>query len=264
MTATVEEQAIQLTRDGQIATVTLNRPAKLNALTKPMWRRLGEVFRALGQDDSVRCVVLRGAGGKAFSPGNDISEFETDRANAEQARAYGQIMHETLAAIRGCPMPVVALIEGICVGGGLEIAALTDIRICGRSSRFGVPISKLGLVMAHAELQALVELVGEATAKELLFEARIIDAEEALAKGLVGRVVADEEVEHEAYAAAQRIADGAPLVHRWHKQFMRRLKDPAPLNEAELDEGFHCFDTRDFGIGYRAFLDKSKPEFEGR
>lgn len=264
MTEQTATETIRLTRDGAIATVALNRPEKLNALTKPMWRRLGDVFEELSRDESLRCVVLRGTGGKAFSPGNDISEFETDRANAEQARAYGRIMHRTLQAIRDCPVPVVALIEGICVGGGLEIAALSDIRICGRSSRFGVPISKLGLVMAHAELRALVELVGEAVAKELLFEARIIDAGEALRKGLVSRVAEDERVESEAYAAAGRVAAGAPLVHRWHKAFMRRLKDPAPLSEAEVDEGFDCFDTADFGIGYRAFLAKESPKFEGR
>ena len=266
MTTNDEDAPVRLSRDGPIATVTLDRPAKLNAMTKPMWRRLGAIFRELAAEDAaaLRCVVLRGAGGKAFSPGNDISEFETDRANAEQARAYGAVMHETLGALRDCPVPVVALIEGICVGGGLEIAALADIRVCGRSSRFGAPISKLGLVMAHAELRALVDLVGEATASELLYEARIMDAEEARAKGLVTRVVEDAEVESEAYAAARRVAEGAPLVHRWHKAFMRRLKDPAPLREAELDQGFQCYDTRDFAIGYRAFLDKAKPEFEGR
>jgi enoyl-CoA hydratase/carnithine racemase len=158
----------------------------------------------------------------------------------------------------------VALIEGICVGGGMEIAAMTDIRICGQSSRFGAPISKLGLVMAHAELQALLHLVGEATAKELLLEARIIDAAEALDKGIVNRVVPDGEVEREAYATAKRIAAGAPLVHRWHKQFIRRLKSPEPLSAEEIDEGFHCFDTKDFEIGYRAFLAKAEPKFEGQ
>jgi enoyl-CoA hydratase/carnithine racemase len=257
-------ETIRLTRDGHVATVAFNRPEKLNALTKPMWRRLGDVFEELAQDDGVRCVVLRGTGGKAFSPGNDISEFETERANAEQARAYGAVMHRTLQAIRDCPLPVVALIEGICVGGGLEIAALTDIRVCGRSSRFGAPIAKLGLVMAHAELSATVELVGEAVAKELLFEARIIEAEEALRKGLVSRVVDDEQVESEAYAAAGRIAAGAPLVHHWHKAFIRRLKEPAPLTQDEIDEGFACFDTEDFRIGYRAFLAKEAPAFKGR
>jgi len=119
-------------RDGGIVTLVINRPAKLNAMTKPLWGFLGETVRRLDADDTVRCIVLRGAGGKAFSPGNDIAEFTTERSNAEQARAYGKIMHGTLDALASCRHPLVALIEGICVGGGLEIAALCDLRICGR------------------------------------------------------------------------------------------------------------------------------------
>ena len=255
---------ILVTRDGPIATVTLNRPDKLNALTKPMWVRLGAVMEELSAADDLRCVVLRGAGGKAFSPGNDISEFATDRSNPEQAKAYGEILHRSLTALKTCRHPTVALIEGICVGGGLEIAALCDIRICGASSRFGVPIKRLGLVMAYPENEALVGLVGRSVALEILFEARVFDADEAKDKGLVNRVVSDDQVETEAYTTARRIADGAPLVARWHKQFLERLDDPRPLSEAELDEGYACYATEDFRIGYRTFLDKKTPAFEGR
>ena len=155
-------------------------------------------------------------------------------------------------------------LKGICVGGGLEIAASCDLRICGESSRFGAPINQLGLVMAHAELRGLLGLVGRATALEILLEGRVFRAQEAKEKGLVTRVVPDEKVEEEAYASARRIAEGAPLVARWHKKFARRLADPRPLTEAEIDEGFACFGTQDFRIGYRAFLAKSKPEFRGR
>lgn len=255
---------ILIERTGPIATVVLNRPEKLNALTKPMWQRLGDVIAELSADDALRCLVLRGAGDKAFAPGNDISEFENERANVEQARAYGAIMRRTLAAFEHCRHPMVALIKGICVGGGLEIAANCDLRICGESSRFGVPINKLGLVMAHAELRGLLNLVGRATALEILLEGRIFGAHEAKEKGLITRIVPDDKVEEEAYAAAQRIADGAPLVARWHKKFAERLTDPAPLTEAEVDEGFACFGTEDFQIGYRAFLKKVKPDFKGR
>jgi enoyl-CoA hydratase/carnithine racemase len=142
------ENTIVVERDGFIATVILNRPHKLNALTKPMWQALGDTFEQLSVDDNLRCIVLRGAGDKAFAPGNDISEFATERSNFEQARAYGKIMHRTLQALRDCRHPIVALIKGICVGGGMEIAGLCDLRICGESSRFGAPINKLGLVMA--------------------------------------------------------------------------------------------------------------------
>ena len=256
--------SILVQRDGAIATVVLNRPEKLNALTRPMWRALGEAVNRLSADDSVRCIVLRGAGERAFSPGNDIGEFATERANKAQAREYGAIMHATAQALEACRHPIVAQIHGICVGGGLEIAALADIRICGESSRFGAPIKNLGLVMAYAEMAPLVRLVGTATALEILLEGRIFDAAEAKAKGIVTRVVADAEVADEARAAARRIADGAPLVARWHKKFARRLADPRPLSEAERDECFDCFDSEDFRIGYAAFLAKRKPEFVGR
>ena len=250
--------------EGGIVTLVLNRPAKLNALTKAMWGELGAALRALSAEEDLRCLVLRGAGGRAFSPGNDIAEFETERSDREQAKAYGAIMHGSLTALRDFRHPTLALIEGICVGGGLEIAALCDLRICGRSSRFGVPISRLGLVMAYPELAGLNALVGRAATLELLLEARVFGAEEAKDKGLVTRVVPDEAVEAEAYATAQRIAAGAPLVHRWHKKFLARLADPTPLSEAELDEGFACYDSEDFQIGRKAFLAKRDPQFEGR
>jgi len=251
-------------RDGGIATVVLNRPHKLNALTKPMWQRLGGVMRELSDDEALRCIVLRGAGEKSFAPGNDISEFENERSNVEQARAYGEVHHRALSALYECRHPVVAMIHGICVGGGLEIAALCDLRICGESSRFGIPIKNLGLTLGPREMQGLLRLAGRAATLEILLEGRVFGAAEAKDKGLVTRVVADERVEEEAYACARRIAAGAPLVARWHKQFLRRLEDPAPLTRAEEDEAYACYGTRDFQIGYRAFLAKEKPAFEGR
>ncbi len=251
-------------RTGAIATVVLNRPEKLNALTKPMWQALGDTIRELSADDSLRCIVLRGAGEKAFSPGNDIAEFQTERANKRQAIAYGRVMHETAQALAECRHPLVAQIHGICVGGGLEIAALCDIRICGESSRFGAPIKNLGLVMAYPEMEPLVRLAGPDAALEILLEGRIFGAAEAREKRLVTRVVPDSEVQREALAAAQRIAEGAPLVARWHKQFMRRLARQEPISAAEYDECFDCFDTEDFRIGYAAFLDKRAPAFTGK
>jgi len=260
----VNAETILVHDAGDIVTVVLNRPEKLNALTKPMWQRLGEVFAELSARDEPRCIVLRGAGTKAFAPGNDISEFANERSNVEQARAYGEVMRGTIEAIDRCRHPVVAQIHGICVGGGLEIAGLADIRICGESSRFGVPIKNLGLVMAYSEIGSLISLAGEAVAMEILLEGRVFEAKEAFEKGLVTRVVPDDEVEKEARETAQRIADGAPLVARWHKKFARRLRDPKPLSAAEYDEGFACFGTEDFQIGYKAFLAKAKPAFKGK
>ena len=255
---------IDVARDGSIAIVVLNRPHKLNALTKAMWRGLGAAIDALSADDDVRCIILRGAGERAFSPGNDIGEFATERSNKAQATEYGHAMHATAAALAGCRHPLVAQIHGLCVGGGLEIAALCDLRICGESSRFGAPVKNLGLVMAFPEMAPLVRLVGSAVALEILLEGRIFGAREAYEKRLVTRFVADADVEAEARATAERIAEGAPLTARWHKRFARRLADPRPLTEAELDECFNCFDTEDFRTGYAAFLAKQKPTFVGR
>ena len=260
----VREDGVLTARDGAIATVTLNKPERLNALDRTMWMRLGEILGELDRDESVRCIVLRGAGEKAFASGADIGEFANERANAAQAKRYGADVAVTLRTLAECRHPNLALIQGACVGGGLLVAAQCDLRICNESARFGVPVKNLGLTEAYDELQGMMRVVGPAASLEMLLEGRIWGAREAYEKGLVSRVVPDAGVVEEAYATARRIADGAPLVARWHKKFVRRLADPRPLTAEEYDEGFACFDTEDFRIGYRAFLDKRKPEFSGR
>jgi enoyl-CoA hydratase len=253
-----------LARKDDIATVTLNRPERLNALNRGMWEALGDTMRQLSADDSLRCVVLRGDRGKDLSASANPAEVASERADARLAKGYGELIHATMQAVAQCRHPTVALIEGACVGGGLEIAAMCDMRICGSSSRFGVPIGKLGLTMGYGELAGLLALVGRAVALEILLEGRVFTAEEAYRKGLVNRVVADADVEKESYALARRIADGAPLVARWHKQFITRLTPGVDIPAAEWDEGFACFDTEDYREGVRAFLAKTKPDFKGR
>ena len=259
-----DPESVLLARDGAIATVTLNKPERLNALDKGMWRALGEIFARLDADESLRCVIVRGAGEKAFAAGADIAEFATERQDVAQARAYDGAAKGAMDAVAHCRHPVVAMIRGACVGGGLELAAVCDLRICGESSRFGVPVKNLGLVVAYGELKGLIDLVGRAVALEIVLEGRVFGAQEAKEKGLVNRVVPDDKVEEEALATARRIAEGAPLVARWHKKFARRLADPRPLTPEEYDESFACFGTEDFRSGYRAFLAKRKPEFRGK
>ncbi len=255
---------ILVERDGAIATVVLNAPEKLNALSQASWRELGARMRELSMDRDLRCIVLRGAGTRAFGAGADIAEFPEVRANSAQGKEYGELIASTMETIGNCVHPTIAMIHGVCVGGGLEVALMCDLRICGEGSRFGIPINRLGLTMGYGELMGLLTVVGAATALEILLEGRVFDAREAQAKGLVQRVVADDQVETEARAAAARIAAGAPLVARWHKQFIRRLRPHEQLSAAEWNEGFACFDTEDYREGLRAFLAKQLPQFRGR
>jgi enoyl-CoA hydratase len=255
---------IQVTRKNYVATITLNRPEKMNSLDYNGWVHLDQALRDLSSDDQVRCVVLHGAGGKAFSAGADISEFTTRRQNAEQAAAYGVVTQSAMEALASCRHPTIAMITGVCVGGGLELASVCDMRYSNASGRFGVPVNKLGLVLSYGELQGLVRLVGTSTAMEIVMEGRVFDAEEALDKKLINRIYPDASLADEVMAIAETISERAPLVNRWHKKFARRLLDPKPLTPEEWKESYACFDTEDFQIGYQAFLNKEKPNFTGR
>jgi enoyl-CoA hydratase/carnithine racemase len=258
------DDPIYVTRDGPIATVVLNRPEKLNAISRAMSRRLREIMEACDRDADLRCVVLRGTGGRAFSVGADIAEFEATRSSAAKAREYARVGYPAFQSVRACRHPVVALIEGLCVGGGFGLAALCDVKVCGESSRFGVPIKRLGLVESHDELEAVVRAIGAGPTLEILLTGDLLDAQAALRIGFVNRVVPDARVEEEVYGMARRIAEGAPLAARWHKRFVYDLVARRPLTDEEKDVAYHCFDTEDFQIGYRAFLAKTTPRFVGR
>ena len=255
---------VDLTCNGDIATLTLNNPGKLNAINLGMWLRLAENMALLSVDRDIRCIVLRGAGNEAFAAGGDLEEFVTARATLEQALHYHGQVAAALNAIADCPHPTVALIQGACVGGGLEIAGVCDLRICNESARFGAPINRLGFSMYPGEMEGLLRLAGAAVMKEILLEGRILNAGEAYEKGLVTRVVPDAQVAEEAYATARRICAGAPLVAGWHKQWIRRLQSGRPLNDEEKAAPFAFLDTDDYREGLAAFLEKRKPVFKAR
>jgi enoyl-CoA hydratase len=257
-------KTIEIERAAYVATIALVRPEKHNALTTDMWKQLGAAFETVAADGSVRVVVLRGAGGRAFSVGADIREFEQTRAGKSQAIAFAEIVHDCVKAVQDCPHPTIAAIEGLCVGGGVEIAAACDLRFASSSSRFGVPIQRLGLTVDYPELDGLKRLVGPANALEILYEGRIFGADEALQKGLVNRVIADAAFAEELAGIVERIASGAPLVARWHKRMVKRLEEHRPVTREERHAPLEVFDSEDYRLGTRAFLEKRAPVFVGR
>lgn len=251
-------------RDGNVASVVLNRPEKLNAMDGACWILFDEIMAELNADDGIRCIVVRGVDRTAFSAGSDISAWSEQRTTAEDVRKYSQELEASLNRAFSVRHPVIAAINGVCMGGGLLIASVCDIRICGESSRFGVPINRLGMTTSYAELTALSRIVTASAALEILLEGNVFGAEHAKELGLVNRIVPDADLEREAYSTAHKIAERAPLVNRWHKKFVHRLMDPTPLTAEEIDEGNAAFETEDYQTGYRAFLEKTKPRFEGR
>jgi enoyl-CoA hydratase len=255
---------IDLSVDGEIATLILNNPDKLNAINLAMWQQIRKNMENIAVDRNIRCIVIRGAGSEAFAAGGDLEEFVHGRSTLDQALHYHGEVAAALSAIAECPHPTVAMIRGACIGGGLEIAGACDLRIAGANARFGAPINKLGFSMYPGEMAGLLDLVGAAALKEILLEGRILNAGEAYAKGLLTRVVPDEEVEDEAYATARRIGHGAPLVAGWHKQWIHRLLNGQPLSEAEKAESFAFLNTEDYKEGLSAFLEKRKPVFKAR
>ncbi|MDA0310640.1 MAG: enoyl-CoA hydratase-related protein [Gemmatimonadetes bacterium] len=255
--------AVRVTVEGPIAEVRLDGPEKHNVLDLAGWNALAAAFAALSARTDIRCVTVRGTGGRAFSAGSDISAFSGQRVTPDDVRGYSAAISGAMHAIRDCPHPTVALIEGICVGGGLEIAVCCDIRACEASSQFGAPINRLGLTMAYDELDPIVRLVGAGPALDLLLTGDLIPSAAARRMGLVSRVAPDGEVVSRGRDLAGRIAAGAPLVNRWHKKFIRRLADPAPLTEVEREESHAAFETDDYREGRTAFMEKRPPTFTG-
>jgi enoyl-CoA hydratase/carnithine racemase len=252
-----------LARQGAIALVTLDHPGKFNAMSRAMWRELRAVFDALQTEaaaTAARCVIVRGAEGH-FCAGGDISEYADFRYEESHLRAF----HEDevwggLQAILACDLPVIAQIEGNCMGAGVEIASACDIRVAAASARFGAPIAKLGFPMAPREAALVARATGEATAREMLLEAAVLGAAEMKARGFLQRVLADEAVTDHAMDSARRIATLAPQAARLNKQTLRALA--AGLSPDSLVAGAYAYaDSAEHREGIAAFTEKRKPVF---
>ncbi len=253
-------------KDGPIGWIVFNNPARRNAVSVEMWEALAEIVDDYAKDDAIRVIVARGAGGKAFVSGADISEFEQKRSTPESTEAYRRISERGGEALRLVGKPTIAMIEGFCIGGGVSLALSCDLRIAGEGSRFGVPAARLGLGYELPGVRKLVQTVGPAFAKEIFYTARQFTAAEALQMGLINRMVADDQLE--AYVAdyARTIAANAPLTVASIKTIVgEALKDESERDEALCDRVVdQCFNSEDYVEGRRAFMDKRAPVFRGR
>lgn len=256
---------IHVLTDGSVATVTLDSPGKLNAISVAMWRQLRDVFESFAGDAAVRCVVVRGAGGN-FAAGADIEEFREFRYDEASGRRFHlELLAPALEAIRAAPQPVVAAIEGVCVGGGLEIALACDLRIAAEGARFGAPVGRLGFPFALPELRPLLELVGPAVAAELLLAGRLYDAQEALAKGLIHRAVPSDGLAAAIEETVAGVLAGSALAARLNKSQIRLLLARGlRYTQHDLDASFAFFGSDDYREGVSAFLEKRPPRFTGK
>jgi enoyl-CoA hydratase len=248
-----------------IAEVVLNRPAVLNALDLEMWRRVAEVFGSFAAQPGIRAVILRGAGGRAFSAGADIAEFRERRTGAAKASEYNAAIASVLTAVRDTPQPVVAMIDGLAVGGGCEIAAAADLRIASETSRFGIPVGRVGVTLGIAEASSLAALIGPGWTKRLVMSGELLDAGAALRIGLVEQVVSREALESETRRIAEAIAASAPTAARANKLVVNLLTyGPSPEGERTLQTLTRAvYQGDDLQEGIAAFLEKRSPRFEG-
>ena len=244
-----------------VARVRIHNPAKQNALSVAMWRQLRAAFEQLQAAAATTRVVLVSGEGGHFAAGGDIEEFPDFRFDEQRLRDFHE--HDVapaLHALLACDMPVLAQIEGSCIGGGLEIAACCDLRICGRGSRFGIPIARLGFPLAPFEAQIVARVLGLPLLRELLLEARLLGADEALARGIVNRVVDDGTVAAEAEASAARIAALSPQAQRLNKRTLRQLAAGGP-SAAQRHEHFGYADSAEHREGLAAFIEKRPARF---
>jgi len=250
-------------KSGEIARIIFNQPEKRNAVSLEMWEAVEAAATRFAADDSVRILILSGAGGKAFVSGADVSKFVSERASAEAVAHYNATTKRVYDLIEGFPKPTIAQIDGFCVGGGVALALSCDLRICGENSQFAIPAAKLGLGYGFEGINRLVNIVGPSFAKEIFFTARRFDAEEARMMGLVNRVVPADQVAQAAQDTAEMIAANAPMTVASVKYIVGQTVTDE--SKRDLDECAArvkaCFDSADYIEGRRAFLEKRTPNF---
>ena len=251
---------------GAVGWIVFNQPAKRNAINNEMWRGIPAAMKQFDADPQVRCVAFRGAGSDAFSAGADISEFEQIRAQKASVDAYDDLLDQVLHAIQDSRKPSLAMIYGYCLGGGLEVALACDLRYCGRSAQFGIPAAKLSLAYNVEGHKRLLETVGHAHAREIMFLGRRYSADEALHMGLVNAVVADADLESHTAKVLDSLSENAPLSIANSKTIIEEYAkaegapDPAAMR-ASIER---CAKSADYQEGRRAFMEKRKPAFKGK
>ena len=256
------DRPIEVVRDGPVATLILNRPDKRNALSEAMWREISDQALSLGGDPSIRVLVLRGVDDKAFSAGADIGEFDRVHQSAKTAEVYRQVVDAAYEALAGVKQPTIAMIQGVCFGGGCALSLCCDLRYADHSASFCIPPARLGLIYSLKETKRLADLVGPSKAKEMLMGAYVVDSEEALRIGLATRLFEAAEVERETYDFAHHLAELSQATIGAVKVMMDEISRGA-ATETNVSRALveAQFDSADYVEGRRAFLEKRKPDF---
>jgi enoyl-CoA hydratase/carnithine racemase len=267
MTATVKTEKLLMQKDGPIGWITFNQPEKRNAVSQEMWQAMPEYVADLAADDAIRVVILRGAGEQAFVAGADISQFKDRRRNAADEEEYRRISGAGSQSLASLGKPLLAMIHGFCIGGGVSIAITCDMRIAADDARFGIPAARLGLGYHYHGMEKLMSLIGPAYTKELFFTARTdFSAHDALRMGLVNQVVPKADLERFTRDYALMMSRNAPLTLRSAKASVEQLVRPESSRDyAMLDRLIKdCFDSQDYQEGVKAFSEKRRPQFQGR